>query len=328
MPPVPLGYFEEERPRRRPLWPWFAALVFVLAAGIGGWYVYDQISNQISSNAPVTVALYVNETQATAESNIRQIHLVPKVINAPSQDTAKGLVFKQDPLEGHKIAQGNPVTIWVSTGKPQVTVPALKGQTQADAEKALTDLKLTPEVHQVPGGQQAGIVTATDPPPGKKVDQGTTVRVNVTSGPKPVKVPNVVGKQLDVATSQLQKLGFVVTPTFQQDPAAANEVTDQSTAPGATAPKGSTITLTVSSGPATAPVPDVTGQTVDAATQTLTSAGFKVQTQPQDTLDPTQDNVVIAESPTPNNQAPQGSTVTLTVGHLVTSTDTTTTQTP
>ena len=166
MPPVPMGYFEEERPRRRPLWPWLAALVFVLAAGIGGWYVYDQISNQISSNAPVSVALYVNETQATAESNIRQIHLVPKVINAPSQDTAKGLVFKQDPAAGHKIAQGNPVTIWVSTGKPQVAVPDLKGQAQADAEKALTDLKLTPEVHQVPGGQQAGIVTATDPPPG------------------------------------------------------------------------------------------------------------------------------------------------------------------
>ncbi len=143
-----------------------------------------------------------------------------------------------------------------------------------------------------------------------------------------MKVPNVVGKQLDVATSQLQKLGFVVTPTFQHDPAAANEVTDQSTAPGATAGKGSTITLTVSSGPQTVPVPDVTGQTADAATQTLTAAGFKVQTQPQPTLDPTQDNIVLAESPSPNSQAPQGSTVTLTVGQLVTSTDTTTTQTP
>lgn len=329
MPPVPLGYFEEERPRRRrPVWPWLAALVFVLAAGIGGWYVYDQISSQISSNAPVNVALYVNEPQATAELNIRQIHLVPKVIDAPSQNTAKGLVFKQDPKASSKIAQGNTVTIWVSTGKPQVTVPPLKGQAQADAEKALTDLKLKPEIHQVPGGQQAGIVTATDPPPGQKVDQGATVRVNVTSGPKPVKVPNVVGKQLDVATSQLQKLGFVVTPTFQNDPAAANEVTDQSTAPGATAGKGSTITLTVSSGPQTVPVPDVTNQTADAATQTLTAAGFKVQTQPQDTLDPTQDNIVIAESPVPNSQAPQGSTVTLTVGQLVTSTDTTTTQTP
>ncbi|HKI91071.1 MAG TPA: Stk1 family PASTA domain-containing Ser/Thr kinase, partial [Gaiellaceae bacterium] len=325
MPPVPMGYYEEERPRRRPVWPWLAALVFVLVAGAGGWYVYNQISSQISSNAPVSVELYVNETQATAESNIRQIHLVPKVINAPSQDTAKGLVFKQDPAAGHKIAQGNPVTIWVSTGKPQVAVPDLKGQQQADAEKALNDLKLKPEVHQVPGGRQAGIVTATDPGPGAKVDQGTTVRVNVTSGPKPVKVPNVVGKQLDVATSQLQRLGFVVTPTFQHDPAAANEVTDQSTAPGATAPKGSTITLTVSSGPQTAPVPDVTGQAVDAAAQTLASAGFKVQTQPQDTLDPTQDNVVIAQSPGPNNQAPKGSTVTLTVGHFVASTDTTTT---
>ena len=36
-PPPPLVYYDLEEPiRRRPLWPWFAALIFLLAAGTGG----------------------------------------------------------------------------------------------------------------------------------------------------------------------------------------------------------------------------------------------------------------------------------------------------
>jgi serine/threonine-protein kinase len=44
-----------------------------------------------------------------------------------------------------------------------------------------------------------------------------------------------------------------------------------------TATKGSTVNLSVSNGPQTSPLPDVTGQTQADATATLKAAGFKVR---------------------------------------------------
>src|SRR5213596_3225521 len=59
-PPPPVYYDLEEPIHRRPVWPWIAALLFVAAAGIGGWFLYSQISDKLNSTKPVAVELYVN----------------------------------------------------------------------------------------------------------------------------------------------------------------------------------------------------------------------------------------------------------------------------
>jgi eukaryotic-like serine/threonine-protein kinase len=326
-PPPPQVYYDIEEPiQRRPVWPWIAALVFVVAAAIGGWYVYRQISNKISSNAPVPVAYYVNESQQKAEQDIRQVGLVPKVEKEASTDTAKGLVFKQDPTEGQHIPKGNTVTIWVSTGKPRVGVPDLVGQQSADAVSALKDAKLVARVRQVPGGKTAGVVTAQLPKAGTSVVVGTEVWINVTKGPQPIGVPNVVGESLPTATQDLNAKGFNANPHYVEDPSPANTVIDQNPRQGDTAAKGSTIDLTVSKGPKTAAVPDVTSQDAGSATQQLQDAGFTPQIVYSDTTDPNQDNIVLSQDPPGQSQAKPGSTVTITVGRL-TNTDTTTTTT-
>ena len=67
----PQVYYDLDEPiHRRPIWPWIAAFAFVLGAGIGGWFLYQQISKKISSNAPVAVEYYVNLSQADAEAKI------------------------------------------------------------------------------------------------------------------------------------------------------------------------------------------------------------------------------------------------------------------
>jgi eukaryotic-like serine/threonine-protein kinase len=82
----------------------------------------------------------------------------------------------------------------------------------------------------------------------------------------------------------------------------------------ATAPKGSTITLTVSKGPQTTAVPEVTSIDVDTARSTLEQSGFKVKVVKQPTNDPSQENIVLDQDPPPNTQAKPGSTVTIFVG--------------
>ncbi len=324
-------YYTPEPPRkRRSVWPWFVALLFVVVAAGGGWYAYSQLSTP--SVPKVQVQNYVDLRSGDAQREIAQIGLVADVKKDTSETVAPGLVFKQSPQEGNLVAKGGSVAIWVSTGKPKVAVPDVKGKQQDEAVKTITDAKLNPDVHHVPGGT-AGQVTAVSPQPGTEVTEGSTVRINVATGPAPVTVPKVSGESISQASDDLHSLGFKVNPVFVDSNVAANTVIKQNPKPGDQAPKGSTIDLTVSNGPPMATVPEVRGQQAEQATQQLTGAGFKVSSQLQDVSDPTQAGQVLAQNPVGNTQARAGATVTITVGNYVaapppaTTTDTTTTAT-
>src|SRR6202035_2190229 len=96
------------------------------------------------------------------------------------------------------------------------------------------------------------------------------------------KVPiptDLVGKPVAAAQSELQALGLKSQVQTQTDPAPVGNVVDTNPKPGTSVKTGSTVTLLVSGGPAQVALPDVTTQTLAAATQTLKAAGFNnVQT--------------------------------------------------
>ena len=327
--PPPQVYYDLDEPiHRRPIWPWIAALAFVVGAVVGGWFLYKQISNKISSNAPVAVEYYVNMTETDATQKIESIGLKASVEKGPNMETAPGLVYKQNPTEGTKIPKGNPVTIWVSTGKPKVAVPTLVGQQETDAVNALKQLKLKPDVHEVNSNVPQNQVTAQDPKAGTKVVVGTSVRINVSKGPQPVTVPGVVGDTIDQATSTLQAANFKVTTAFVDSNQPANTVVDQSPAAGTSAGKGSTVSLSVSRGPKTTQVPDVTNLDVATATNEVQAANLKVRIVNVTVTDPSQDGIVQSQNPQAGQQAPLNSTVTINVGRFTGSTTTATTTAP
>jgi serine/threonine-protein kinase len=305
------------------------ALLFVVAAAIGGWFLYNQIHNKLASTTPVPVGVYENLTEPAARTKINADGFAPVVNHHASRTTQAGLVFRQDPVAGTKEPKGHSVVVWVSSGKPKVTLPTFKDLLEGDVTKTLTKLHLKPEIHEVPSSDKAGTVEAQSPPPGAKVPEGTTVVINVSKGPAPVVVPKVTGQQIDTAVSQLQQLGFKVIPRYVDAPQPVNTVIEQSPKAGESAGKGSTISLTVSNGPKTTPVPDVQGQDVGSAVQTLQSAGFRVKITYQDVTDPNQDGIVLSLDPAGGTQQPPNSPITLTVGRNpnndTTTTDTTTT---
>jgi beta-lactam-binding protein with PASTA domain len=300
----------DEQGGERPLWPWLVAAGFVIAAIIAGFFVYQELSG---SKATVPVNNYVNEPQSHAEQQIRAAHLVPAVKKGPSERYRQGIVFKQDPSAGSKLEKDSTVTIWVSTGPPKVTVPAVKGQQWQDAQQTLVNAGLKPVEYIVPG-EPRGQVAATDPGVGERVPKGSKVRVNVYSGPATATVPSVVGLSLQDAIAKLNDFGFNANPRYVNNSnAPQNQVISQSPAPGTTETKGTSVNLNVSTGPPKVTVPDVVGYTSQQAVSTLEAAGFQVNQQYQST-DASQDNIVQQQNPPGNSQAEKGSQVTIVIG--------------
>ena len=329
--------YDEVRPRQRSLWPWLIGLGLVLAAILGGIFVYERIQDQLAAAQPVVVPDVRGIKESNAVQQVSEKGLDPEVQRKPDNETPVGLVSSQDPLPGRKVDKGEIVVIVVSTGKVKTKVPNVVGRSQAEALQALSDAHLRWNVVDVFSDKESGIVTGQDPKAGQHVVEGAVVRINVSKGSKPVQVPNVVGQPYQSAESTLQGVGFVVARQEVDSEAPTGNVISQSPAPGNTAAKGSTVTLQVSKGPQTTALPDVTNQDVDSATAALEAAGFKVKVVRQDTDDPLQDNVVISQAPEAGTEAKPNSTVTLTVGRFVeatppptdtTSTDTTTTPAP
>jgi serine/threonine-protein kinase len=325
-------YYDLEEPiRRRPIWPWVAALLFVVGAGIGGWFLYTQISNKLNSTKPIAVGLYLNQQEQLARQNIKADGFVPVVNHHASRTTDRGLVYNQRPDAGKRQPKGSDVTIWVSTGLPKAVVPNVVGQQSTDAVAALTQLHLKPDVHGVNSNKPVNDVTGQDPPAGTKLTVGQTVRINVSKGPQPISVPNVLSLPIDQATSTLQAAGFQVSPRFVSSPQPANTVIDQSPAAGSSAGKNSVVSLTISKGPKTSTVPDVSSTDLGSAEQTLKASGFRVVVVYQDVTDANSDGIVLSQTPQGGTQQPPHTLITLTVGRLTTGGTTTagtTTTTP
>jgi beta-lactam-binding protein with PASTA domain len=159
-------------------------------------------------------------------------------------------------------------------------------------------------------------VIAQDPKAGIRVQQGTTVRVNVSKGPTPIGVPPVIGEPYDQAASEVQAAGFGVARKDVDATDPAGTVVAQSPDAGTFAAKGSVVTLSVSKGPKTAAVPDVSNLDEGTAVDTLKASGFKVTVVRQDTTDPGEDGIVLSQTPLGGTQAKPGSTVTIVVGRL------------
>src|SRR2546422_7304351 len=122
-PPPPVYYDLEEPIHRRPVWPWIAALLFVLGAGIGGWFLYNQISSKLNSTKPVAVEEYRNMPEQLARNKIKADGFVPVVNHHSSRTTASGLVYRQSTPAGKRIPKQSEITIWVSTGLPKAEGP-------------------------------------------------------------------------------------------------------------------------------------------------------------------------------------------------------------
>ena len=111
------------------------------------------------------------------------------------ENVAAGAAIKTDPASDSDVPTGSAVTLYVSTGSALTSVPDVNDQPEADAIAAIEAAGLSVGDTKRPtnGGIPAGNAVKTEPAAGTELDLGTAVTLFVSSGPKQVVVPDVVG---------------------------------------------------------------------------------------------------------------------------------------
>ncbi|MCW2694730.1 MAG: serine/threonine protein kinase [Mycobacterium sp.] len=193
--------------------------------------------------------------------------------------------------------------------------PSLAGLAPAQAQTALTrdHLGFAEDAPTYSETVQAGLVAAQTPGAGAHLTRGRVVHVRLSQGPERYAVPHVVGLSQDAARAKLDAAHLVVGTVTQQysDSVSGGTVLAQNPPPDLPVKPGTSVTLTVSQGPAPVTVQDQTGRPYDAAAALLTGLGLKV-TRGDAFSDTVPSGTVISQSPA-SGTLTRNSTVTLTV---------------
>ncbi|MFH0175242.1 Stk1 family PASTA domain-containing Ser/Thr kinase [Streptomyces cacaoi] len=208
---------------------------------------------------------------------------------------------------------------WVFSGgvnNESVPVPNLRGQVQADAEKQLTnsDLKLGTITQKACEDQPKGKICDQDPAPTTKVEKDTTVNLVVSTGAPKVAVPNVIDKDVEAATKQLEAKGFEVETKQTESSQEPGTVLSQDPDPATELEKGSTVTLEVAKAEQKATVPDVSNKSCDDAKAQMEQNNLQGNCVEVDTQDQNQVGKVIQTVPAIGSQADKDSTVQIQIG--------------
>ena len=288
-----------------------------------------------AGRAGVEVPDVVGLRTPAATAKLKAAGFTPKTTSVFSTKPA-GTAIAQKPPAGDRAEKGAEVVVQVSKGRKDVQVPDVVGQPSADAQATLKQAGFAYTIIIVPADEPRGTVVSQDPPGGTTAQQGSKVRVNVSSGSgggtgtttgqttgtapaANVAVPRVVGMNQTAAQRRLQAVGLTSTVVYVASAQPAGRVVAQRPVPGTSVRRGSRVRLNVSTGPnpeASRAVPDVIGQDEATATTTLENAGFVVEVIDQPTTDQSQDGIVVDEQPVGGSRAPTGSVVTIYVGRF------------
>jgi len=205
---------------------------------------------------------------------------------------------------------------WLGSGR-WTTVPQLAGKNKDTAIGLLQEAGLDPDCcdQQFSEDVPAGVVISADPAKGDAI-RGSDVHLVVSTGPERYPVPaELAGQQEDAVVAALQKLPLqVVTQGTYSDTVPPGAVIGFDPPAGTPLKNGAVVTVLVSQGHKPVDVPNVVGQTPEAAKATLQQLGFQVQRGDDGRSRDVAAGQVMAVSPAPAaGPQPYGSTVTIQV---------------
>jgi eukaryotic-like serine/threonine-protein kinase len=199
---------------------------------------------------------------------------------------------------------------WALTRPETVVVPNVISQEVGTATQLLEGKGFDVDITPRPSAAPRDTVTEQDPIPGSKVDEGSKINLTVSSGPAPVKIPDVQGLTEPDATKRLTDTGLQVDPEFGfSDAVPEGRAIGTEPSAGITVEGGQTVKLIISRGSNKVEVPLVLGVDDQAALSTLTDAELTGNVVQQEDEAPA--GQVVGQSPMAGKLVKRGSPVTI-----------------
>ena len=160
----------------------------------------------------VEVPDVVGRQAAIAQQMLEDKNLRVTLAETYDANVPEGQVVSQYPEAGSMVKEQRTVTIYISRGGEEMTMPDLKGMSVENAKKKLTNMGLKVNVYEEHNKAEAGTVISQDIKAGSKIAKGKSVDITVSKGEKKkqVKVPNCVGMSIDDAKAVLEADGLNV----------------------------------------------------------------------------------------------------------------------
>ncbi len=295
-------------PPRRKRWPW---LLLGALALIGLILLLVSVLTPTRVQVPAVVGSSISVAAQRLQDEGFEVVSVRENSEQP-----RNAVIRQDPGGGESADEGSRVTIVVSDGPSITDVPNVVGDGRNEARRELSAAGFKIDEQPVASDSvRINRVISQSPDGGSLAERGEVVRIEVSSGPERLPVPDVTGKSEDAARTALQAFRVVVQ-SKEDDEAEPGTVLAQKPARG-NLPRGGTVTLSVAVEPSQVSVPDVVGRSQNSATKTLSGAGFEVEVEEQAVDSPDEDGIVQKQSPgSRGGKVERGSTVTISVGRF------------
>ena len=261
------------RRRRQGRRAW-AALALLLAVALTAvlWYF------RAGPGKRVTIPAVAGQTYEQALSSLREEGLTARRRNVYSDTVPSGSVVSTDPGGGGRVHPSRVVTVTVSRGVEQVTVPDLSGLSAQEARRRLGSARLVyREAAVYSESVDEGRVVSQSVAADTAVNHDSAVTVTISKGRQPIRVPNVVGKSEADANNAIRKAGLTVSRQEEHSDTVAQGVVISQDPSKGTVHRGDSVTVVVSQGPELVDVPNVVDMRREEATTTLQNAGFQVQ---------------------------------------------------
>lgn len=218
-----------------------------------GFFVGSFLSfGKFWSSAEINVPDVVGKSSVVAQQILEDKNLRVKIVEANDDSVPAGQVVSQYPEAGAKVKEQRLVTITVSKGGQELTMPDLKSMSRSNAEEKLKKMGLKiGAVFEENAKEPAGTVINQDPRSGSKITKGQTVDITVSLGEKKkeITVQNYTGLSVDSAKSNLEANGLSLGGISEETSTKPKgTVIGQSPAAGSTTTEGGSVSLIISSG--------------------------------------------------------------------------------
>ena len=251
-------------------------IVVVLALIAGGGVLAWLLLRTPSAAVPDLVTKQL----ARAESVAREHGWTIDSTTTRRDGTRPNEILSQSPAAGTDLEQGRTLRLDVSLGPTLVAMPNVVGQPQDKASAALTQAGLVVGIvtqandEKVAKGSVVSVAAPVDAD--GQIPKGSKVDMVVSSGPAPRTVPaGLVGQSAASVKQALAAVQLALHTTDAYSDQPVGTVLSMSQPAGATLPRDTVIEAQVSKGPQPIPIPNVAGQSVQAATRDVAGRGVR-----------------------------------------------------